>query len=245
MRARRLGTIIGIVGLSTALMGVSAAGAGPSGSDKKFCKAVVKTAITFNQIEEEPTAAQLDKIERLLTRVGDNAPDEVADAADTAVTALRDDPEAAFGDPAVVAAISEVDAWVVDNCGYEVVQVTGLDYEFEGIPDTLDTGLVLFEFTNEGDELHEIGIARLKGDITLEEALEEEGDENIEFVGGTFAAQGETSVAYVRFKKAGTYGAACFIPVGSTDHEAAETADGPPHAVEGMAAEFEVKKKGK
>jgi hypothetical protein len=242
MRVRLFGTLVGLVGLSTALMGVVPAGAGASGSDKTFCKAVVKISLFFNTIEEEPSEKQLARIEELLEPVEENAPADIAEAVDTAVAGVR---SGDFESDEVGEAGNTVDQWVVDNCGYEVVQVTARDYEFEGIPETLKTGTVLFEFTNEGAELHEIGVVRIKGDESVEEVLElpeDEAEGKIQEVGFGFAAPGETSVAYLKLKKPGTYGAACFIPVGSTSFEEAETADGPPHFTEGMFAEFEVEK---
>jgi hypothetical protein len=58
----------------------------------------------------------------------------------------------------------------------------------------------------------------------------------------TFAAQGETTYVFANLSKPGRYGAGCFIAVGSTSEEAAQTAERPPHAAEGMAVEFRVKK---
>jgi len=242
MRVRMLAAVVGLAGLSTALMGAIPAGAGPSGDQDAFCKGVVDISLLFNTIEDEPTAKQQEKIAGHLETIEQNAPAEVADQVQTAVTGVR---EGNFEAPDVTAAVTAVDEWVAENCGYEVVDVTAADFSFEGIPESLDTGVTIFRFTNEGVELHEIGIARIKGDESVEEILElpeEEADSKVTFVGANFAAQGETTILYTKLKKAGTYGAVCFLPVGSTTEEAIETADGPPHFVEGMFAEFEVEK---
>jgi hypothetical protein len=237
-----LAAVVGLAGLSTALMGAIPAGAGPSGDQDAFCKGVVDISLLFNKIEEEPTPKQQEKIGGYLDTIQENAPAELAEPVGVAATAVE---SGNFEDPAVADAINTIDIWVADNCGYEVVDVTATEYQFEGIPESLDTGVTLFRFTNEGAELHEIGIARIKGDESVEEILElpeEEADSKVTFVGANFAAQGETTILYTKLKKAGTYGAVCFLPVGSTSEEAAETADGPPHFVEGMFAEFEVEK---
>lgn len=242
MRVRMLAAVVGLAGLSTALMGAIPAGAGPSGDQDAFCKGVVDISLLFNKIEEEPTPKQQEKIGGYLDTIQENAPAELAEPVGVAATAVE---SGNFEDPAVADAINTIDIWVADNCGYEVVDVTATEYQFEGIPESLDTGVTLFRFTNEGAELHEIGIARIKGDESVEEILElpeEEADSKVTFVGANFAAQGETTILYTKLKKAGTYGAVCFLPVGSTSEEAAETADGPPHFVEGMFAEFEVEK---
>jgi hypothetical protein len=237
-----LAAVVGLAGLSTALMGAIPAGAGPSGDQDAFCKGVVDISLLFNKIEEEPTPKQQEKIGGYLDTIQENAPAELAEPVGVAATAVE---SGNFEDPAVADAINTIDIWVADNCGYEVVDVTATEYQFEGIPESLDTGVTLFRFTNEGAELHEIGIARIKGDESVEEILElpeEEADSKVTFVGANFAAQGETTILYTKLKKAGTYGAVCFLPVGSTSEEAIETADGPPHFVEGMFAEFEVEK---
>ena len=242
MRVRMLAAVVGLAGVSTALMGAIPAGAGPSGDQDAFCKGVVDVSLLFNKIEDEPTAKQQQKLDSYLDTIEENAPAELADQVQTAVTGAR---EGNFEDPNVNAAVTAVDEWVAENCGYTVVDVTAADFTFEGIPESLDTGVTLFRFTNEGAELHEIGIARIKGDESVEEILElpeEEADSKVQFVGGSFAAQGETRFLYTKLKKAGTYGAVCFLPVGSTSEEAIETADGPPHFAEGMFAEFEVEK---
>ncbi|MGH9050071.1 MAG: hypothetical protein ACRDY4_10110 [Acidimicrobiia bacterium] len=242
MRVRLLAAVVGLAGASTALMGVVPAGAGPSGDQGTFCEGVVDVSLLFNKIEEEPTPKQQDKITGYLDTIEQNAPDEVAEPVGVAVAGVR---EGNFDDPAVGAAIVAVDQWVADNCGYQVVDVTGRDYEFEGIPRSLETGITLFKFTNEGAELHEIALARIKGDESVHELLElpeEEAEGKVQPLGSAFASPGQSDFAYVNLKKAGNYAAVCFIPVGSTDEAAAESAEGPPHAVEGMATDFTVKK---
>jgi hypothetical protein len=241
MRVRLFGTLVGLVGLSTALMGVVPAGAGPSGSDKKFCKTVVDVSVLFGTIQEEPTPKQEKRIDTLFDRAEENAPADLADAVDTAVAATR---SGDFESPEAEEATGAIDQWIVENCGYEVIPVTGSEYTFEGLPETVSAGTVLFEFTNEGAEVHELALFRVKGNESVEEVLElpeDEGVEKVQMVGAGFAFPGESTVAYAKLKKPGTYGAACFIPVGATP-EALETAEGPPHFTEGMVHEFEVKK---
>ncbi|MGH8982318.1 MAG: hypothetical protein ACRDY6_00370 [Acidimicrobiia bacterium] len=242
MRVRMLVAVAGLVGLSTALMGATPAGAGPSGDEETFCEAVVDISVLFNRVEEEPTPKQQRKIDRLLGQIEENTPSELAQPVSVAAEAVR---TGNFDDPAVQEAISTIDTWVADNCGYEVVDVTATEYQFEGIPEALEAGTTLFRFTNEGAELHDIGIARIKGDESIEEILalpEEEAQEKAPLVAFGFATQGQTSIVYTKLTKAGTYGAACFVPVGATSPETAETAEGPPHFMEGMTAEFEVTK---
>jgi hypothetical protein len=242
MRVRLLAAVVGLAGLSTALIGVAPAGAGPSGDQDAFCTGVVDLSLLFNRVEEEPTPKQQRKIDRRLGTIGDNAPAELTDPVRVAVDATR---SGNFEDPAVETAITTVDTWVADNCGYEVIDVTATEYQFEGIPETIEAGTTLFRFTNEGAELHELAVARIKGDESLEEILElpeREQESKVQLITHGFAAPGQTGVAYAQLSKAGTYGAVCFIPVGATTEEAIETTEGPPHVMEGMFAEFEVEK---
>ena len=230
---RRLTVCLAVVGLVTAF-GASSAGAA-GGDVEKFCK----TAIKVDQVEEPG--------EKLLAKFSDTAPPEIVDTVDAAITQFQEEGEAAFEDEAFIALLAEIDQFVVDNCGFEVVDVTMQDYAFDGLPAELPTGTVALRLTNEGTELHEMHFHRLTGDSTLDDLLAlgddatEEDAEGLgpEIKGGGFAFPGASDVAFVTFKKPGTYVALCSIPVGSTP-DAEEGGDGPPHFSQGMAAEFEV-----
>jgi hypothetical protein len=229
------------VALSLGLM-APAATAQASPDQETFCKAVTDISLLFNRIDDEPNKKQQKQLGKLTDQIERNAPAEVADAAGTAVEGVR---SGNVEDPTVFEAINTIDQWVADNCGYAVHDVTGRDYEFVGMPEKVSSGVNIFRFTNEGAELHELVVQRIKGDETMQELLElpeKQAEKKLEFVGATFAEQGATSYLYVDLKKPGRHGAVCFLPVGSTDAEAIEHADGPPHAAEGMATEFEVEK---
>jgi hypothetical protein len=125
------------------------------------------------------------------------------------------------------------------ECGYEQLEATGVDYEYEGIPETVPSGVVAITFTNEGDELHEIGLARINDDVTMpvEELLALPEDQilsMLELKGAAFAAPDESDTTFMRLEP-GRYGAACFIPQG-TKHDT--EGSGPPHFTLGMFAEF-------
>jgi uncharacterized cupredoxin-like copper-binding protein len=49
------------------------------------------------------------------------------------------------------------------------VEVTAVDFAFEGVPETLDAGETTFVLTNEGEADHEMAIARLTDDTPLDE----------------------------------------------------------------------------
>jgi hypothetical protein len=232
---RKLTVFLAVVALGTTV-GASFAGAGPSGDLKKFCKANV----ALDAAPEGPTP-------RLIERYRSTAPPEIAETVDSAVTAFEELGEGAFEDEAFLASLREIDQFVLDNCDYEQVDVTMEDFAFSGIPSEVEKGTVAFNLVNEGAELHEFVLVRLKGDATLDDLLElpEDATEEdfaelaSEVRGGGFAAPGEPDLALVNFKRTGNYVAVCFIPVGSTP-DAPDGGTGPPHFTEGMAAEFEV-----
>jgi len=237
--------------VATAAIGVPVAGAQEEGNqadsgtqdavrtDPAFCKAITDITIFFTTLDGQPTKKQQRRINRLLDGVEQTAPAELTEPVTTAVEGTRagDDDS-----PEVQEALNAINQFVADRCGYPVYDVTGREYEFTGVPASVDTGVNLFRFTNEGAELHEIAILRIKGDESIEELLElpeREANKKIQFMGGTFAEQNGTGIAYVDLKKPGRYAAICFIPVGTIDPEA-EPPEGPPHAAEGMVTEFEV-----
>ncbi|MGI8631904.1 MAG: hypothetical protein ACR2NA_05070 [Solirubrobacterales bacterium] len=150
----------------------------------------------------------------------------------------------------------------------ETVQITGVDYAFEGVPDSVEAGTEL-SFTNASEaEFHEMVVMRIDDDEvrTVEELLqlpEEESETLIEFVGVQVAPPGEDGISPpdappgpVVLEEAGRYALLCFIPTGA-DPEALvqaleegeegeggegppEVEGGPPHFTEGMAAEITV-----
>ncbi len=138
------------------------------------------------------------------------------------------------------------------------VEITGVDYGFEGFPETVAIGTEL-TFTNASDtEFHEMVVMRINDDETrsVEEllALGDEAMASMTFTGVAVAAPGEDGTVVdgdLTLTEAGRYVATCFIPVGAdpelvgqamegADGEQPDLGDGPPHAMEGMVAEFVV-----
>jgi hypothetical protein len=140
----------------------------------------------------------------------------------------------------------EVYDYVADNCGFNVVDVTAKNYEFDGIPETLEAGRTLIRFTNEGTEYHEMVALPIPADEerSFEEllALPEEEQPEIQPAMFIFAPPGLGAATTVELN-AGRHGAVCFIPVGTTPEAMAggePEEEGAPHFTEGMQAEFEV-----
>lgn len=131
-----------------------------------------------------------------------------------------------------------------DRCGWTSVDVTMVDYDFEGVPDTLDAGQALFFATNDGDEGHEMIVFRRQDGVaedwdTILQLDEEEAMQRVEFVAAAFAPSAEGSAAAAELTP-GDYAMVCFIPVG-TNASGTQPGEGPPHFQEGMLATFTVR----
>jgi hypothetical protein len=221
----------------------------------EFCDTAVDTEaavlagppVDFETATPEEISAALEEygaqIEPQLADLEETAPEEVSDTVTTLTTQIREvletGDDSLFEAPEFTEADDALEEYMLAECGYEQIEATGVDYEYEGIPDTLPAGVVAITFVNEGEELHEIAVARINDDVTqsIEELLalpEEEVSSMIEFMGAAFAEPSQSDTAFLRLDP-GRYGAVCFIPEGTThDTEGA----GPPHFTLGMFAEF-------
>ena len=122
--------------------------------------------------------------------------------------------------------------------------VVGEDYEFFAAEALALGGQQAVSFINEGEELHELNIVRIAPEETrpVEQIIQESAGSDappatITPVAMGIACPGERTVFNIDLSTPGRYAAVCFIPVGTT---ATEEGDGPPHAAEGMFAEFTV-----
>lgn len=202
---------------------------GPGDAAKEYCALVEEIG------EGLPTDEQFDQILAV-------APEEIADNLAVVVAAVREDPAGAFDDPDVTANFPAIEAYESKVCGgqspaevdadAQVVPVAASDYAFEMLA-TPEAGAVSFVITNEGEELHEMILARLAGDTTVDEALASEDpvvEGLVEEAGfaGSIAAGAEAVIN--ADLTSGRYVAVCFIPA----------PDGLPHSEKGMIAEFTV-----
>jgi len=131
----------------------------------------------------------------------------------------------------------------------EVLEVTGVEYAFEGLDAEVAAGTEL-TFTNGGKEVHELVLMRINDDETrsIEELLalpEEEAQEAARFIGVSVAAPGEDGEIMegeLVVEEPGRYVALCFIPVGMTEMPDGPPEDNgaPPHFTQGMVQEFTV-----
>ena len=143
-----------------------------------------------------------------------------------------------------------------------LVEVTGRDYVFEGVPKTADAGAEL-TFTNGSEaEFHEMLVLRIVDgeERSLEELLalpEEESESLADFHGILVAMPGEDGSNpegdgdSIVLDEPGRYAVLCFIPQGADPDALAaamagdsegppDVGDGTPHALLGMAAEIQV-----
>lgn len=255
--------ILRVCALATALMLVAAAcggnddraadsAAGDTGSDPateapsngEFCTSVVQAeaAVLATASGGDPGA-----VEGLLATVEETAPEELQEQVsvvlDTVNQALQTRDDSAFEDEEFAQNEEEVDQWVAENCGYEAVDVTAVEYAFEGAPETLAAGTATFTFTNGGEELHEMILVRFKdeGDSVqdLMKLSDKQAQKRVDFLGASFGPPGTVDTES-REMAPGKYAMLCFIPVGATSEKAARKAEGPPHVARGMSAEFTV-----
>jgi hypothetical protein len=229
--------------------GTATAGTGSASSVDMTQWCAVAEELT-NQ-ESQPTAAQLTQYQAL-------APEEIKSDVDPLVQRLLTVPDGdlvAFfnvvGDDAVEEGKAKTDAFEEENCGIDHsqddelpagttreieddaarVDVTGVDYAFDFETPT-KSGRTSFVLTNNGDEAHFLLVVMLASGVEWQDVLE--ADDATGMTDGEWetklAAAGGDEETITFDLEPGNYGMACFVP----------TADGTPHALLGMTAEFTV-----
>ncbi|HET6770581.1 MAG TPA: hypothetical protein VFH75_02955 [Actinomycetota bacterium] len=243
-------------------MAVSCGGAKPNSTAKSpkkeaggdvaaFCDGYIEMVQASDSEEELRSLGE--KADALFDEVEANAPQEVSGPVGVVVDATRQ--AAAEGTPEAFmsrefdVAVNELNSYMFDNCESDAkLDVTGVEYAFEGVPDTVSAGRVALRFTNDGDQPHEFIVFRKNDGVTesfdeILELPEGQSEERMTFVGATFADPGESNAAVFE-AEAGEYIALCFFPVGATvegpEPEEGEGPPGPDHWVEGMRSEFTV-----
>jgi hypothetical protein len=233
--------------------GLMLAWANPAAAaDKKaYCATDVKINLALNQLflgstNGQPSAAAIQQAQgpilALLDQAVKTAPPGIVDQVKIVANALHANFQTGLNDPALNDAFTKIDAYEVKSCGYHVINVTAIDYRFQGVPKTVKTGIVLINFKNAGSESHEINIARIKTTDTAKTLIalpQGQGRTRVELLGNTSSDPGQSSVGYFQLTKPGRYVAVCLVPQGTT---ANHPGTGPQHAKLGMFAEFKVTK---
>lgn len=215
--------------------GSDGSGAGAAADTAAFCDARVQLEQQFNADQPDVEA-----ITGLLQDLETTAPADLsanatglADALAGAAQSGSDPTE----DPAFGENIAPIDEFTLGECGYDEVDVTAVDYRFEGLPETVDAGTVGFKLTNEGTEPHVLILYRFNdGDtMALGDVLALPEDQMVQHgsvAAAAFAEAGGWGASFAELEP-GRYGAFCPIPVGGAE-------EGAPHFTQGMTAEFEV-----
>jgi hypothetical protein len=203
----------------------------PAGNLTEFCAA----RVAFDPSLSKGKAAAVAVLDRIVA----NAPAAIADP----VTEIRDQfkkkGEKAFDK--LDEEIGAADEFVYTNCPGAKVNVVAIDYQFQGVPATLEPGVTHFKLTNNAPkEAHEMGLGKLlpaNESMDVEKILglpEKKADKLFDpsAGGGMYAPAGESGYTTIDLKP-GKYVYACFIPVGGKK-------SGPPHAMEGMYGSFTV-----
>lgn len=236
----------------------SAAGTGAASdvaaADAEYCVAALALDtdpgpdIDFATASPEEIAAGIqsyagDTLRPLFEDLEAVAPPELDDEVQTfgaAIDSVIDtgDPSA-FESPELAAADESSHAYDLEHCGYEQVDVTATNYQYSGVEAVYAAGPVSFELTNEGPEVHEMVLLKIKPGVnqTAEDLLalpESESRSKIEVVNTIGPVEPGGSDHMVADLDNGRYVVACFLPEGSTSMQALETADGAPHSSLGM-----------
>jgi hypothetical protein len=173
-------------------------------------------------------------------------PDEIQPDVDKLLAIAHEG--AATGDPATLSSPDlrnsdrNIDQYMLQQCGYESVQVTATDNAYQGLPDTLPAGTVGITLSNQGTDAHQVLLLRVNDGVTqpfaeiLNLAPEQQGQVATAF-GSAEADPGETSTVFLRLTP-GRYGAADFVTQGTTSLVA--PGSGPPHYSLGIQDEFTV-----
>lgn len=206
----------------------------------EFNAAALETEVDDTSSEEDIKAAGEELAPKMET-IADNAPEDLAATADELngyIQPLLEGDAEQFNDDATFETYMGFVQEAIGACEFDTVEVTAVDYAFEGVPDSLSAGTAAFAFSNESEsEEHEMIIVRKADgvDLSFDEILnlsEEESEDKVEFKGAAFAGPGSGGSALVELT-AGDYAMVCFIPVGGAE-------DGPPHFTQGMVKEFSV-----
>ena len=245
-RAPRLCIALIAVGL-TSVVSSGPATAGEPSDQRTFCRTtidLIQHVLTEDTIpDENASSAKVQKFKKRLRELFDraerSAPAEIANQVSFASELGQFDPRTADLDffVQILEPLQAVKRFVADNCGFKTVAVTAREYEFQGIPQTLARGTMVFELRNEGAEVHELAFGRIRGDASLESASRFPPRSGADRTrsrssAGAIAVPGGTDVAIVKFTKPGRYAVACFVPIGTTMIEA--PTEGPPHTDNGM-----------
>jgi hypothetical protein len=227
--------------------------ASSASASPEFCEGFHGLDTAFANAPEDPAAVEAfvaEQVDPNVALIEANIPDEVSDDVETMLAGVDQLEEtgdmAAFQTPEFMAAQSEVYPWLAGGCGWQSLDVVGVDFAFEDVPDELDAGMTVITIENasEAGELHEIALMKMAddADITMDELLALPMEEAQQYldpeVPPVFAFAPPGQVGGISADLApGEYVYACFIPTGTTMESEGQ---GPPHFMEGMSGQLTV-----
>ena len=184
---------------------------------------------------QEPILASMDPV-----------PDQIRPDVEKLLAVARQG--AATGDPGTLSSPDlknsdrNIDQYMLQQCGYESVQVTATDHAYLGLPGTIPAGTVGITLSDQGADAHQVLLLRANDGVTrpFAEILNlppEQQAQAATAIGSAEADPGETSTVFLRLTP-GRYGAADFVTQGTTRLVA--PASGPAHYSLGMQGEFTV-----
>jgi hypothetical protein len=248
------------------------------GASALLISAALAAAVTGCGNDEDDTAAACDAwvdVERAfnidedlaggitaLDTFVDAVPSDVSDDIEPLIAMLRENPEAAFESAEIITAESAGDDYAVENCGDTVVEVEAVNFAYTGIPETIESGRVVFNLTNNSQtgEFHEALLLRTNDDtttsahdvlaagltepVTAANTFEALAPFTLVATSLVEPAGGDTDDVFLADLDPGNYILACLLPVDSPDLLEAyfngEEVDAQRHFSEGMFAEFTV-----
>ncbi|CAN5817484.1 hypothetical protein BH23ACT12_BH23ACT12_24460 [soil metagenome] len=149
-------------------------------------------------------------------------------------------------DPNAPAEASELEGESAKE-GAAAVNVTAVEFAFQGVQDEYPAGDYGFKLVNSGQQAHEMAVVRIQEGESrpvaeIMQLPEEEQEKVAEYLGGSVACPGKEAEALGLTLEQGRYSMICFIPVGLTPDIRKEGADklGPPHFTVGMVKDFSV-----
>jgi hypothetical protein len=212
-----------------------------------FCDAVLEfnSAVFQVDLSEDSTEQEIkatgEQLGPMFQTVVDEAPDSLsanAEDLNKSIQALNDGDASKFNADETFEKYTKLTSGAIDECDMKTIDVTAVDYAYQGVPKSIDAGSVAFSFTNKAEkEDHMMAIMKKKDgvDLSWDELLalpEDQAQSKTEFKGEAFAAAGDSTTALAALDP-GDYAMVCFISVGSGE-------DGPPHFTKGMKSEFTV-----
>lgn len=144
-----------------------------------------------------------------------------------------------------ISLVKQGESWLLDDIeplkvetpeGATEVDLSLVEFAFNLTELSYPAGDVAFQVRNDGQQPHEMAIAKLPEGLSLEEVLQSEDPEalGVEFPAFFFPIEPGTEATWtVLDLEPGRYGYACFVPD-------ANDPEGTPHAFKGMVGEFTV-----